>query len=297
MVKRSTFERLGAGLALATTVALGTTACGPETVSADNRPTASASRTPGVSETTKAPETDPLHPASILESKQFAGLSPQQQEKIRAIHNQPDVKQFEQLSGPERKEYAQFVIDVYQPYAEQQVPKYGAAISKPNRRVFPPSRYGTPSKDSSAQDICDMQAWKNATITWMLAEPLAPFRISDANKLDAMRALSAIYSDPLSAEYIAAKQRLSSLSGDLVSSGNDGYSLTSGMAWSDPVYNADAKAYRKRVNSYSTNSVMTQWEMFGRSVETPGGGSTFVWTVSAEHPEGSPGFEVLPHKV
>jgi hypothetical protein len=296
MVKRSTFERLGAGLALATTVALGTTACGPETVSADNRPTASASQTPGASETTKAPETDPVHPASILESKQFAGLSPQEQEKIRAIHNQPDVKQFEQLSGPERKEYAQFVIDVYQPYAEQQVPKYGAAINKPNRRFSLPSAYGTPSEKSSAQDICLMQAWKSATITWMLAEPTAPFKISTANKLDAMRALSAVYSDPLSQEYIAAKTRLMSMSGDLVSQGSDGYTLSTAMAWSDPVYNADAKAYRKRVNSYSTDSVMTQWEMFGRSVETPGGGSTFVWTVSAEHPEGSPGFEDLPHK-
>lgn len=142
-----------------------------------------------------------------------------------------------------------------------------------------------------------MQAWKNAAATWMLADATAPFKVNDANKLDAVRALSAIYSAPDSQEYYYAKSALLSLTGDLISAGTDGYTLSSAMAWSDTTYVASAQEYRRRINSYSRDSVLTQWEMVGKQVSTFGGGTALVWMEFVGHPEGSTDFEELPHKV
>ncbi len=290
MVKRSTFERLGAGFALATTVALGTTACGPETVSADNRPTASASQTPGASTPEKTTQTvDKLNPKTIIDSEAYKALSAEDQKFIKDIHASDDISPFENLKGPQRERYGEFLFRVYGPYAEQQI----KLMRLTSEKFVPFANYGNPSSSSDAQSIIVQKVNKEATAWHILTNPDGTVR--PENRLDAIRMLAIVYSSCDSQEYLRAKQAMLDFSGNIKDrSGSDEYLYSTAWGEESSSFNNTANEWRKTLNAKGDTTV-SQWQVIGTSFPKVGGGEGFEWTLYSTTPEGNSGFKKLPN--
>lgn len=279
-------------LTIATLVGLGAStlsACGPEAVSADNRPTARASQTPGANTPEKTTQTvDKLNPSTVIDSEAYKALSAEDQRFIKDTHA-GNISEFENLKGPQRERYAEFLLRVYGPYAERQI----KSMRLTSEKFVPFANYGNPSSSSDAQSIIVQKVNKEATAWHILTNPDGTAR--PINRLDAVRMLAIVYSSCDSQEYLRAKQAMLDFSGNIKDrTGGDEYLYSTAWGEEPSSFNNTANEWRKTLNAKGDTTV-DQWQVIGTSFSKVGGGEGFEWTLYSTTPEGNSEFKRLPN--
>ncbi|HJP81565.1 MAG TPA: hypothetical protein VJ841_04185 [Candidatus Saccharimonadales bacterium] len=128
-------------------------------------------------------ETKTPYAQTLLETPEFKALSSSEQAEITTLHNM-SYDEFHQLSYDRQFAYAAFYYKAYEAYGKEIVEQY------------PTYQKDTPeavNKESSGQAILNTFAEKRGIIFASLATKGNLDQINDANRQDAMKALSYIY--------------------------------------------------------------------------------------------------------